>query len=196
MLNVLIARHGQSEWNQSGRWQGQADPDLSEFGVTQAKEAAKLCGSFDAIVASNLARATRTATIIADVVGVGPVLVDSAFSERDVGDYQGLTRAEIDQKYPGQLEAGIWPNGWETDQSVLQRVKQGLARLWNQCSDANVLVIAHGGVIYAIERYFGENYKRISNLEGRWLHHDGTSWNLGKRVSLTQQSSTSQELIL
>ncbi|MCQ3814446.1 MAG: histidine phosphatase family protein [Acidimicrobiia bacterium] len=197
MLNVLIARHGQSEWNQLGRWQGRADPELSEFGLRQAAAAAMHCGAFDAIVSSNLLRASHTALVISEATGVGPVLIDDAFSERDVGAYQGLTRAEIDEQYPQQLEAGILPEGWENDQLVLGRVQRGLETLRHQCRNGSVLVIAHGGVIYAIERHFGLGYQRISNLEGRWLHHKGTSWNLGERVALTQNnSSESQELML
>ncbi len=197
MLNVLIARHGQSEWNQLGRWQGQADPRLSEFGFVQASDAATNCGSFDAIISSNLQRAGQTAVVISEVTGIGPVLIDDAFSERDVGSYQGLTREEIDERFPGQLDAGIWPEGWEPDESVLQRVLEGLERLRQQCGTGDVLVVAHGGVIYALERHFGNEYNRISNLEGRWLHHDGTSWHLGERVALTQKiTPQEQDLIL
>lgn len=187
MLNVLIARHAQSEWNLLGRWQGRADPQLSEFGRVQAADAAMRCGAFDAIVSSNLARACQTAMVISEATGVGPVLLDEAFSERDVGAYQGLTRDEIDGQFPGRLDAGIWPQGWETDETVLQRVYQGLAELRRQWPAGDVLVVAHGGVIYTLERHFGHEFERISNLEGRWLHHDGTSWHLGERVALTQQ---------
>lgn len=187
MLNVLIARHGQSEWNQLGRWQGRADPPLSEFGRVQAADAARNCGAFDAIVSSSLVRAGETAMIISEAAGVGPVLVDDAFSERDVGAYQGLTREEIDAQFPGQLAAGVWPEGWETDESVLDRVLGGLEGLRRRCGAADVLVVAHGGVVYTLERHFGNEFDRISNLEGRWLHHDGTSWRLGERAALTQQ---------
>lgn len=197
MLNVLLARHGQSEWNQLGRWQGQADPQLSEFGFAQAADAAAHCGTFDAIISSNLARAHQTAVVISEATGIGPVLVDDAFSERDVGIYQGLTRAEIDGRFPGELEAGIWPDGWETDDKVLQRVMQGLETLREQAKSADLLVIGHGGVIYTLERHFGHEFKRIANLEGRWLHHNGTSWHLGERVTLTQKlTSHKQDLTL
>ena len=197
MLNVLIARHGQSEWNRLGRWQGQADPRLSEFGEVQAADAARRCGAFDAIISSNLVRASETAMIISEATGVGPVLIDDAFSERSVGAYQGLTREEIDEQFSGQLDAGVWPEGWETDESVLERVQKGLEGLRRQCSSGDVLVVAHGGVIYTLERHFGHEYDRISNLEGRWLHHDGSSWHLGERVALTQKlEPQKQDLIL
>ena len=196
MLNVLFARHGQSEWNELGRWQGQADPPLSEFGIAQSTDAARHCGAFDAIISSNLQRASQTALTISEVTGIGPVLIEAAFSERNVGSYQGLTREEIDEQFPGQLEAGIWPEGWEPDEAVLQRVQQGLEGLLQHCGAGDVLVVAHGGVIYALERHFGDEYRRISNLEGRWLHHDGSSWHLGERVALTHKlASEKQDLI-
>ena len=197
MLNVLIARHGQSKWNQLGRWQGRADPALSEFGFVQAADAAANCGSFDAIISSNLQRASQTAAAISEATGIGPVLIDDAFAERDVGLYQGLTRPEIEERFPGRLEAGVWPAGWETDDTVLARVLGGLESLRQRCPSGDVLVIAHGGVIYTLERDFGHEYMRICNLEGRWLHHDGASWTLGERVALTQKmESQKQELIL
>ena len=64
MLNLLLARHGQSEWNAVGRWQGQEDPPLSELGRAQARGAAAHAGSFDALFASDLERAHRVAARI------------------------------------------------------------------------------------------------------------------------------------
>ena len=66
-----MLRHGQSEWNAQGRWQGQADIELTDVGVDQARAAAQKLGMFDAIVSSDLLRARTTATIIANSLGVG-----------------------------------------------------------------------------------------------------------------------------
>ena len=60
-LNVLLIRHGQSEWNATGRWQGQADPPLTDEGRNDARRAAEALGAFDAVVASTLQRAIETA---------------------------------------------------------------------------------------------------------------------------------------
>ena len=57
MTRVLLVRHGQSEWNADGRWQGQADPALTDLGRHQALHASRSLGSVDAIVASDLQRA-------------------------------------------------------------------------------------------------------------------------------------------
>src|SRR5690349_6102426 len=92
---ILLVRHGQSEWNAQGRWQGQADPPLSELGRQQAFSASRKIGSVDVIVASDLERALHTAQIISGQIGVGPVIVEPLFRERDAGEWSGLTREEI-----------------------------------------------------------------------------------------------------
>src|SRR3989442_14475718 len=100
---VLLVRHGQSEWNAQGRWQGQADPPLSDLGRAQARAAARSLGSVDAVYASDLQRAAETAVIIAEQLGIGPVILDADLRERDAGDWSGLTREEIHERYPGYL---------------------------------------------------------------------------------------------
>lgn len=190
MLNVLVARHGQSEWNALGRWQGQADPPLSDLGRAQASGAADQLGSFDAIIASDLDRALTTAMIIADRLGVGPVLVEAAFRERNAGEYQGLTRNEIDERYPGNLDAGIWPPGWESDADVLLRVEDALERVRLEIFSGEVLIISHGGVIYSLEGNHGAPHDRIANLGARWFHHDDRGWRLGERVQLSPDDVT------
>ena len=112
MLDLLLARHGQSEWNAAGRWQGQADPPLSDLGRAQARAAGRQAGSFDAIFASDLERALHTATIISEALGVSPVVVDPRLKERDAGEFSGLTRDEIEERFPGALAARRWPPGW------------------------------------------------------------------------------------
>src|SRR3954449_1914254 len=100
---LLLVRHGQSEWNAVGRWQGQADPPLTELGREQARLAARSLGALDAIFASDLQRATETALIISNALGVGPVVIDPDLRERDAGEWSGLTRSEIEEQYPGYL---------------------------------------------------------------------------------------------
>ncbi len=190
MLNVLVARHGQSEWNAAGRWQGQADPPLSDLGRAQAAGAAHQLGSFDAIIASDLDRALTTAMIIADRLGIGPVLVEPAFRERHAGEYEGLTRQEIDERYPGNLDAGIWPPGWELDVDVHARVADALDRVKDEVGSGDVLVVSHGGVIYSLEGHHGAPYDRIANLGARWFHHDERGWRLGERVQLSPDDIT------
>ena len=69
VTQMLVVRHGQSTWNEQKRWQGQADPPLSEFGREQAGEASKTIGQVDAIISSPQLRAAETAAIISSAIG-------------------------------------------------------------------------------------------------------------------------------
>src|SRR4051812_9943958 len=165
---VLLVRHGQSEWNAVGRWQGQADPPLSDLGRAQARAAAHSLGSLDAVFASDLQRASETAVIIAEQLGIGPVIVDPDLRERDAGEWSGLTRDEIHEQYPGYLPddrhrafapdggAPKRPPGWETDEALRTRALDALRRIHAAVPDGEVLAITHGGLIYALEDHLGD----------------------------------------
>src|SRR4051812_28738357 len=103
MTRILLVRHGESEWNAMGRWQGQADPPLTDLGRRQAFAAAASLGTVDGIAASDLQRASDTAEIISNQLGVGPVVIDPRFRERDAGEWSGLTRHDIHRDWPGYL---------------------------------------------------------------------------------------------
>ena len=193
---VLLVRHGQSEWNAVGRWQGQADPPLSDVGQAQARAAASSLGALDAIFASDLQRATETAAIIAAELGVGPVVVDPDLRERDAGEWSGLTRTEIDERYPGYLDsspsfaAGALrrPPGWEPDDSVLERALRALARIGEAVDGGDVLAVTHGGLIYVVEGHLGQDrIERLANGAGRWVIVDGNGLTLGDRVMLVDE---------
>ncbi len=188
MIRLLVARHGQSEWNAVGRWQGRADPPLSEIGLAQARAAAASIGAVDAVVASPLERALVTATVISESIGVGPVMVEPGLQERHAGEFQGLTRVEIDRQFPGYLDTGRRPPGWEPDADVTVRALDALdsvaTMVGGRSAQAEILAIAHAGIIYALESHFGEDFARIDNLNGRWFLHDEGQWSLGERMSL------------
>jgi len=169
---VLMLRHGQSEWNAERRWQGWADPPLTDLGVAQAHAAAeRLQGlGLEAVATSDLRRARMTAEVIADRLQLASVLVDPDLRERDVGQWSGLTTDEIEARWPGQLDA--WrqgrlasPPGGEADMlpCVLPAIERRLAtgQAW--------LVVAHGGVIHAVDRHLGADPTPVYNLCGRWV---------------------------
>lgn len=168
--HILLIRHGQSTWNADGRWQGRADAPLSTLGVRQAHEAAEQLGTFDLIAASNLERASVTATIIANHLGLGPIVIDPDLAERSAGEFEGLTRDEIEAQFPGLLPDGR-PPSFETDESVIERAVGALARIAADVGDGGTaLVVSHGGVIYALERLLGlTRAERLANLGGRWF---------------------------
>ena len=107
-----MLRHGQSEWNAAGRWQGQADIELTDLGYEQARRAVDKLGTFDAIASSDLRRARMTATIIAEGLGAGLLPADERLRETHVGEWQGLTHAEIERDWPGFLDTHQRPPGF------------------------------------------------------------------------------------
>lgn len=167
MTQMLVIRHGQSTWNVERRWQGQADPPLSDFGRTQAGEASKSIGQVDAIVSSPQIRAAETAAIISSAIGVGPVQTVDGLQERSAGEWSGLTRTEIDDRWPGWVESDRRPDGWEPDAELTPRVMAALDRVATTFAGATVVVVCHGGVIIAMEKALGVNDGRIPNLHGR-----------------------------
>jgi probable phosphoglycerate mutase len=197
-----LVRHGQSEWNAAGRWQGQADPLLSDLGREQARMAAAALGTVDAIVASDLQRASETALIISGQLGVGPVVLEPGLRERDAGEWSGLTRAEIEEQYPGWItsfadrHAAFRPSsgerrppGWEPDDVLLERALDAIARIHDLVPDGDVLAETHGGLIYTVEHHLGGEVHRLANGEGRYLTVDGDRLVLGDRILLVDDSA-------
>lgn len=186
MTRLLLVRHGQSEWNAEGRWQGQADPPLSPLGEEQARSAIGQLDGIDAVYASDLVRASRTAEIVAGELGV-EVVVDARLRERHAGEWQGHTRAEIEVAWPGYLAAGERPPGWEHDDVVIERALEACASIAGAHPDGMVLLVTHGGVVRSLERHLGDlDDQLLPNLGGRWLVHDGEDFRLGDRVLLIE----------
>ncbi|TCC20159.1 histidine phosphatase family protein [Kribbella speibonae] len=103
---TYLARHGQTEWNVAGRRQGRLDSPLTPLGLEQARQNARLLldEGIDAIFASPLGRAHRTASLIASELGLSVQVVED-LAEIDHGLWSGLGSAEIDARWPGQRDA-------------------------------------------------------------------------------------------
>jgi broad specificity phosphatase PhoE len=205
MTRVLLIRHGQSEWNADGRWQGQADPALTDLGRHQALHASRALGVVDAIASSDLQRAAETAAIISAELGVGPVVLDPDLRERHAGEWQGLTRADIEREWPGYLgppppiegapaaSAPVSqedrrrrrPPGWEADEDLVERAVAALVRIDAVAPGGEAIAVTHGGLVYALEATLGAPFVRLPNLGGRWIEvgPDGPT-RLGDRVLL------------
>jgi broad specificity phosphatase PhoE len=196
---LLLVRHGQSTWNAAGRWQGQADPPLSDLGRLQAKLAAaavpSVVGDVTAVWSSDLQRAAETARIIAAELDVA-LTIDEGLRERDAGEWSGLTRDQIEERFPGYLDAPgprssfapdgarRRPPGWESDDVLLARAVAAFERIAATAPGAEVLVVTHGGLIYTVEHEFGAPHARLANAEGRWVIADDGDLRLGDRVLL------------
>jgi probable phosphoglycerate mutase len=190
VTRLLLVRHGESTWNAQSRWQGQADPPLSPLGEQQAEEAAERLAEIASITAvwtSDLVRARRTAELIASRLGVDRVRDEPRLRERDVGSWSGLTRAEIEERWPGYLAARRSPADFEGDVELLARTRAGLSAAVDGSRTGDVLVVTHGGVVRTIERSLGATPDKLPNLAGRWILADApTELALGERVVLVE----------
>jgi broad specificity phosphatase PhoE len=178
MRGLLIVRHAQSTWNSEGRWQGHADPPLSPAGEEQARAAAiRLAASppFDLVVSSDLVRAASTADLIASALGSNAERITCpGLREYDVGEWSGYTRAEIEERWPGELDRFVLreiqaPPGGEERESFERRVEaagRSVAAHSAECRSRQVLVVAHGGVVRAFARMAGITEHRTGHLSG------------------------------
>jgi broad specificity phosphatase PhoE len=171
---ILLARHGESDWNRAGRWQGFADRPLTELGRRQAAElAARLRDiPLDAVYSSDLERARTTAEPVAEAQELS-VTTLPALREVYVGSWQGLTRAEAQERFPDDFR--VWQNGgtgWpdgETYAQMSERAVTSVLEIGARHDGARVLVVSHGGPIRAIHAaalgVTVEAYRRIRAVE-------------------------------
>lgn len=197
MTTLFLVRHGQSEWNAVGRWQGQADPALSADGRDQAFEAARVVGDVDAIVSSPQLRAAETAEILSTSLGVGPVITVDGLRERAIGSWSGLTTAEIEQRWPGAIGRGEWPDDAEPLDDLLERTRVSIEAIATALPSATVLVVCHGGVIRHLERHLGAEDGRVPNLSGRIVTVDTSGGvHLGERLRLVESAPPPSSQVL
>lgn len=185
MLRLLMLRHAQSTWNAEGRWQGHADPPLSAEGKQTAKAAAPQYSHISRIVSSPLLRATETAEIIAESSGSSHIATHPGLTERDLGEWTGLTRSEVEERWPGYLNEHKWPESAETTEAFIKRVLEAIHSIVGEIAeehDENVLVVAHAGVIITLEQSLGVPWRRIGNLCGRAVEYDNGKLRLGEEL--------------
>jgi broad specificity phosphatase PhoE len=148
---LWLVRHGQTDWNKEGRYQGQADPPLNQAGLAEARQAAHALAGLplDAIITSDLQRAARTAAIISHHTGL-PVRVDERLREVDLGDWEGILFPEIQERYPAEIEArkreplDFRAPGGETLREVARRVWQAADEIAIKYPGKQVVVVSHG----------------------------------------------------
>ena len=168
MTTILLARHGETDWNRDGRWQGWADPPLNDAGREQARELAEQLRSmqFDAVYSSDLRRAHETAEIVAAPHGV-PVVTDVGLREIDVGSWSGLTRAEIEERFGRDAER----TDGETRDQHRERVVAAFERIARAHVGERILVVSHGGSLGALRRHAGVEVEgRLGNCAVFELH--------------------------
>jgi len=171
-VRVVFWRHGRTEWNAAGRFQGQTDVELDETGVAQAERAARLLASLrpQLIVSSDLRRAADTAATLARLTRL-EVRLEPALRERSGGLWEGLTGAEIGARFPINYAAwrrgeDVAPDGGESSQDVATRVVGAVEKLVADLTDGGVaVVVTHGGAArVGIGRLLGLPAERWSAL--------------------------------
>jgi broad specificity phosphatase PhoE len=158
MTELLLVRHGETDWNRDRRFQGHANPPLNATGRAQAHAlAAELAGEgIELVYTSDLVRARETAEIVAARFDAD-VLLLRELREIDVGEWEGLTWPEIEERYPEGARS--WRErgyGWESGESYEQlgeRVVAALTRIAADHPEERVLVVGHGGTIRATRAF-------------------------------------------
>jgi broad specificity phosphatase PhoE len=150
---LVLWRHGETEWNVDGRGQGHLDIPLDDVGRDQAKAAATRLASLrpTAIISSDLSRAYETASALAELTGL-EVQRDPALREINLGQWQGLTRAEVDERFADErrrMDAGEDVRrgvDGETMAEVADRAGAAIERAAKlaEADGGTVIVVAHG----------------------------------------------------
>ena len=154
MTTILLARHGETDWNREGRFQGFADPALNDTGRAQAAGLAADLADVElaAVYSSPLRRAFETAELLAVRHRLAPVAVD-ALREVDVGSWQGLTRKQVEARFPEQFARWLdYGQGWQDGESydeMARRVVAALLQLAAAHDGGRILAVTHGGPIRA-----------------------------------------------
>jgi glucosyl-3-phosphoglycerate phosphatase len=155
LRRLVLWRHGETDYNATGRMQGHLDAELTPTGWNQARFAVPALARFDpqVVVASDLRRATDTATVFTDASAV-PLRIDKRLRETHLGRWQGLTTEDVEKVTPGvittwQNDATVAPPGGENRLDVANRTAEVVAELDTEF-DATVMLCVHGGVIIAL----------------------------------------------
>jgi uncharacterized phosphatase len=181
-VELLVVRHAQSAWNAEDRWAGQRDPGLTDKGRRDAAELggrlARTRPPFASVACSDLQRAMQTAEILAEGLGLPPPIVVPGLRERDGGAWTALTSLEIEARFPGELDRwrrgeAIDPPGGEPMEAFTARVVAALGELAASAPGERALVVAHQGVLRALEHRFGIAPLPAADLRGVWLRASG-----------------------
>lgn len=172
-MTLYFARHGQTEWNLAGRWQGQLDSPLTGLGVQQAQRHAEFFVNLhlDGVYASPLGRARRTAEVIAQRTG-SPLFIVEGLAELSYGEWAGLTHAEALERFPNELALRNrerytfrFPGG-ESYQDASARAHAALADILS-AGHTRALVVSHE----MIGRTLLKHALHLSPDEALQLHH-------------------------
>ncbi len=188
MKRILLIRHGQTDWNLAGRWQGHLDVALNETGLEQAHALADYLRGrpIRAVYSSDLMRAHATAAIIAEPLKLS-VQDDPRWRELNLGVFQGLTTGEISAKYPDEsrqfhenyLDYAV-PTG-ETRRAMQARAYAAYREIIAREAGPEIAVVSHGGAIRVLLlKLFGDAilHQSVHNTSISVIETDGETHRL------------------
>jgi len=153
---VYLARHGETDWNLQQRWQGHTDVALNPTGHAQARGLAEAMASVPlaGIVSSDLLRASETARIVAEGLGLPVAYTDIDLRERAFGVFEGLTRDQCITRHPEAWRAWVAeqraPHGGEEPHAVAARMTRAIARAASHFAGGGpILLVTHGSALRA-----------------------------------------------
>jgi broad specificity phosphatase PhoE len=173
MTTLVLIRHGETDWNVEARYQGQADPPLNEQGVAQAHRLAEslVDVGLDVIYTSPLQRALQTAELLAQQLEI-PLREEPRLMEINQGEWQGLLRSEIEERYPKLFQRwltqpwSVTPPAGESLQQVQARVDAVLDDIVGRHPEECVGLVAHRIPIALIKvRYQGQELDIVRTLD-------------------------------
>ncbi len=146
-MRIYLIRHGETDWNLQGRFQGREDIPLNETGIAQAKRcgAALATRHIRAVVTSPLIRARRTGEIIAQYLGIEQVIVEEGITERDFSKVSGMTPAEREAFYASGQKNDTEP--WE---KLRERMFSSLKSYGEQFPKDDIIMVSHGASINCV----------------------------------------------
>jgi len=153
-MRLLLVRHGQTDWNEEDRFQGQSNIPLNDIGILQAQAlSARLADEkIHRVFVSDLSRARQTANIIAERHHCTMIILPE-LREMFFGEWEGLTYAQIQKEYPEILEKWqsdtlkVAPPGGENLQVFAQRIQKFVQNIQMSHAKDTVLMVAHGGTL-------------------------------------------------
>lgn len=185
---IVILRHGRTAWNVERRFQGRTELPLDEVGVRQADSAAERLMRLgpSIVLTSDAARANQTASPLASRTGTVPVL-DPRLREADIGAWEGLTRKEVEERFPEEYAAwrhgiDIRRGGGETLVEVASRAGAAIHQALTQLAHGQMLVVVtHGGTAKATIGWLlglpSAHWRSVGSLaHGRWAVLEETSF--------------------
>ncbi|CAN5338450.1 hypothetical protein BH18ACT12_BH18ACT12_04690 [soil metagenome] len=157
MTTLLLVRHGETDWNRDGRWQGLSDTRLNDRGREQARELVTQLDGIDVVYSSDLARARETAEIVAERLNLD-VRFDERLRERGFGEWEGLNSVEIEVRFAEahrlwKAGEGAGASNAEPFDAFAARIHDFLEEILERHRGESVLVVSHGGSIRVIHAF-------------------------------------------